>query len=245
MPGRPNTQWKESAPSECRPRDVAEASRGPLSRVPVAQLDRASASGAEGYRFESCRGYFRHLVLARDGDSIGRQLCSLTASIGLANGCLALHGQIAAAPALFGCRVPGRFDDGPGRLVRQHLLCANLRLVLCTSERSLLSVILPMREARTLPERLREAVGQRLVQLGVPRTAAVAELDAMQRIQVARTASRRVLGSMNDFAHCCRCDIEMHGVADVGHLEQMLDGIPCGAMAYKNPQEVTLQRFLE
>ena len=25
--------------------------------VPVAQLDRASASGAEGYRFESCRGY--------------------------------------------------------------------------------------------------------------------------------------------------------------------------------------------
>jgi hypothetical protein len=26
--------------------------------VPVAQLDRASASGAEGYRFDSCRGYF-------------------------------------------------------------------------------------------------------------------------------------------------------------------------------------------
>jgi creatinine amidohydrolase len=26
--------------------------------VPVAQLDRASASGAEGYRFESCRGYW-------------------------------------------------------------------------------------------------------------------------------------------------------------------------------------------
>src|SRR6266849_5936276 len=28
------------------------------SFVPVAQLDRASASGAEGYRFDSCRGYF-------------------------------------------------------------------------------------------------------------------------------------------------------------------------------------------
>ncbi len=27
------------------------------NQVPVAQLDRASASGAEGYRFESCRGY--------------------------------------------------------------------------------------------------------------------------------------------------------------------------------------------
>src|SRR5262245_31716457 len=28
-----------------------------VTSVPVAQLDRASASGAEGYRFESCRGY--------------------------------------------------------------------------------------------------------------------------------------------------------------------------------------------
>jgi hypothetical protein len=28
--------------------------------VPVAQLDRASASEAEGYRFDSCRGYFRN-----------------------------------------------------------------------------------------------------------------------------------------------------------------------------------------
>ena len=30
---------------------------GLARHVPVAQLDRASASGAEGYRFESCRGY--------------------------------------------------------------------------------------------------------------------------------------------------------------------------------------------
>jgi hypothetical protein len=35
------------------------------SCVPVAQLDRASASGAEGYRFEPCRGY--SLACRRDG----------------------------------------------------------------------------------------------------------------------------------------------------------------------------------
>ena len=29
--------------------------------VPVAQLDRASASGAEGYKFEPCRGYFQFI----------------------------------------------------------------------------------------------------------------------------------------------------------------------------------------
>ncbi len=33
---------------------------GSAFQVPVAQLDRASASGAEGYRFEPCRGYLTH-----------------------------------------------------------------------------------------------------------------------------------------------------------------------------------------
>ena len=33
--------------------------------VPVAQLDSASASGAEGYRFESCRGYFAKSLSAK------------------------------------------------------------------------------------------------------------------------------------------------------------------------------------
>ena len=32
-------------------------------RVPVAQLDRASASGAEGYRFDPCRAYHSILFL--------------------------------------------------------------------------------------------------------------------------------------------------------------------------------------
>src|SRR5689334_13616896 len=43
--------------------------------VPVAQLDRASASGAEGYRFESCRGYFSLPVAIALSSS---QVCSPT-----------------------------------------------------------------------------------------------------------------------------------------------------------------------
>src|SRR5262249_17096610 len=33
--------------------------------VPLAQLDRSSASGAEGYRFKSCRGYLPGKALPR------------------------------------------------------------------------------------------------------------------------------------------------------------------------------------
>src|SRR5262245_28081504 len=40
--------------------------------VPVAQLDRASASGAEGYRFDSCRGYWPTLLF-----QIGAARCRL------------------------------------------------------------------------------------------------------------------------------------------------------------------------
>ena len=36
-----------------------------LQQVPVAQLDRASASEAEGYRFEPCRGYLEKWLFSR------------------------------------------------------------------------------------------------------------------------------------------------------------------------------------
>ena len=41
-----------------RPRPVQLEINSP--QVPVAQLDRASASEAEGYRFEPCRGYWTY-----------------------------------------------------------------------------------------------------------------------------------------------------------------------------------------
>jgi hypothetical protein len=48
--------------------------------APVAQLDRASASGAEGYRFKSCRAYFGKRDRAFDPrlDKIGRTEVSQT-----------------------------------------------------------------------------------------------------------------------------------------------------------------------
>src|SRR6266852_8668038 len=47
--------------SPCLPARPGYNAQG-ISPVPVAQLDRASASGAEGYRFDSCRGYFPPLL---------------------------------------------------------------------------------------------------------------------------------------------------------------------------------------
>ena len=55
--------------------------------VPVAQLDRASASEAEGYRFEPCRGYLRRkwcvlLTTARNFTTLAADAVLVTASLG-------------------------------------------------------------------------------------------------------------------------------------------------------------------
>ena len=73
-------------------------------------------------------------------------------------------------------------------------------LLLLVSELSLLAVVVPARDARTLPLRLRELVGARLERLGVRRKVLASELLAMGEVVVAKTNSRSVLGTMNDFA---------------------------------------------
>jgi hypothetical protein len=124
------------------------------------------------------------------------------------------------------------------------LFVGTSRLVLCVAERSLLSVIVPLREGRSLPERWAAAVGDRLRRLDVPPAAVAAELEMMHPIHVARTASRSVLGSMNDFAFHCRWYITERGVSDLRDLEDMLSETPCAPLRYQYPREVAA-RLLE
>ena len=72
------------------------------------------------------------------------------------------------------------------------------RLVLCVSEKSLLSLVLPARDLRQLPSRLPGAVGSVLERLGVPPAVVEAEVAAMLPISVGFTRNRSVVGSMVD-----------------------------------------------
>jgi len=74
------------------------------------------------------------------------------------------------------------------------------QLVLAMNERSLLCVVVPAREARDIGHRLRDAVGELLVAIGVPSALVAQETAAMEEIRVGATASRAVLGCMNDAA---------------------------------------------
>jgi hypothetical protein len=72
---------------------------------------------------------------------------------------------------------------------------------IATSERSLLTMLLPSRELRTsLVPNLRAALRSLLERLGVPEEQVSREVAAMEPVSFARATNRRVLGSMNDFA---------------------------------------------
>src|SRR6266545_8364820 len=74
------------------------------------------------------------------------------------------------------------------------------RLVLCTNERSLLSVVVPAKDLPQLPQRLAESLAVLLRRIRVPATAITREVREMQWVRFDGTMSRSVLGSMNDFA---------------------------------------------
>lgn len=73
-------------------------------------------------------------------------------------------------------------------------------LILCTSERSLLSVVLPADDLAELPERLVTALVGVLHRLGVPKDAVVAEVDAMTTGGVGAARNRSTLGAMRGLA---------------------------------------------
>lgn len=102
------------------------------------------------------------------------------------------------------------------------------RLVLCVSERSLLSLVLPARDLRQLPSRLPSAVESLLARMGVPPAIVAAEVAALLPISVGHTRNRSVVGSMLDLGFQAASLLEHQG-ADrlVGDLELALAAFPC------------------
>ena len=72
-------------------------------------------------------------------------------------------------------------------------------LLILVSETSLLSILEPARDVRSLPKRLPSIVETRLERLGIERFLIASEVDAMSEVVVAPTNNRSVVGTMTDF----------------------------------------------
>ena len=73
-------------------------------------------------------------------------------------------------------------------------------IVICTNESTLLTVILPLIDGQHPLSLFTMRVYNLLMLLGVPPAQAEAELKQMESVEIRKSQSRKVLGSMNDIA---------------------------------------------
>lgn len=119
-----------------------------------------------------------------------------------------------------------------------------LRLLLCSSERSLLTAIIPAAPLRTFPDRLEQAIARILTGLPITASAIARERREMTWHRFDRTRSRHVLGSMNDFAFLAEGYIRDDGPdLDLERIAGMLNGAPCRPIQYQSPDRLTPALF--
>jgi hypothetical protein len=120
------------------------------------------------------------------------------------------------------------------------LLTRPKQLVLCVSERTLLPILVEATDPGTLGSRLQKATVEMLRVIEVPEDRIRAEEAAMGELLVSTTASRRVLGSMNDFAHMLAYHPSGRSPAAIA-LE--LAEAPCSPIGMNSPRRATLELF--
>ena len=114
------------------------------------------------------------------------------------------------------------------------------QLVLCVSAKTLLPVMVPASGPAPIQTRLRDQLAEVLRAIGVPSTTIQAELLEMDRVVVSKTASRTVLGSMNDFVNML--SFYPPGLPLV-QLALSLAESPCSPIGMDSPKQATVELF--
>jgi hypothetical protein len=114
-----------------------------------------------------------------------------------------------------------------------------IQLVLCTSANSLLSVVVEARQARArIAESLRNGLETLLFDIGISESQVRAELEEMRDYQFGPTASRNILGTMNDFMQNIYYRINEQPEVTLRQINLDLSGTPCkGPRGYSFPSE--------
>lgn len=110
-----------------------------------------------------------------------------------------------------------------------RVVVARQPLLLLVSSTSLLPIVVPARDVRSLPDRLPALVEARLQRLGVHADLIAAELRSMVPVVTAATLDRSIRGTLNDFAKAMPyyLDSVTPGPRSLAGLEAWLAQTPC------------------
>jgi hypothetical protein len=117
---------------------------------------------------------------------------------------------------------------------KQHIL-------LCVSQKTLLPIILSAKDLASFPTRLRHELGEVLAQIGVSPEKIATELSSMESVLISKTASRQILGSMNDFLHML--DAYLNLGTPLTQMTWRLGEAPCSPINMSTPLIETARIF--
>lgn len=104
-------------------------------------------------------------------------------------------------------------------------------LLLLVSSKSLLAILEPARDVKSLPDRLARLVGERLRRLSIAETIIAAEVAATAQVRVGKTVDRSVTGQLVDFAKALPyyLPVDTWDVHTLRMAEDRLEETPCHA----------------
>ena len=117
-------------------------------------------------------------------------------------------------------------------------------LVMFVNEPSLITVAVPVKEIENLIPLFRLRVENLLLMLGVDQEVIDGEISHLEPVQFARTASRSILGSMNDIAWNYQYiseEAEYVSRLSLSDAELKLSMMPSGVLDFQLPAEVAIE----
>jgi len=123
----------------------------------------------------------------------------------------------------------GSSDTALGDWYVNRVVVDRRPLLLFVSSKSLLAVLAPARNVKTLPGRLSTLISERLRRPGIEDHLIVSEMRVMQDVQVGSTQDRSVTGTMVDFAKALPYYLPIDGWSDseLQGVEDRLSETPC------------------
>ncbi len=116
-------------------------------------------------------------------------------------------------------------------------------LLLLVSEKTLLPVLMSAKEMASFPTRFPVALNELLLAFKIPSSKIEVELKRLEQWRFAKTASRQVLGTMNDFSNLLAAYLE--DGAPLVRQSLRLGFVPSGPIEMKMPLEKAAAAFGE
>ena len=117
------------------------------------------------------------------------------------------------------------------------------QLVLCMNERSLLVVLLPAKDFRNVGPQFRSEVVSLLTRIGVPPAGIAAEERAMGEVAFGPTASRKVLGCLNEAMFAFSYELDEPRLGSIAAIEDYFADYIYSTTKYRHPRTLALELF--